>query len=74
MLGEKDRPGKQMKWDYEDEGTCWLNICVNGTLDFSFPISAMMTCFKTLALEISATALLTLSDNSGAAHSSSSCI
>lgn len=27
---------EQMKWDYEDEGIGWLNICVNGTLDFGF--------------------------------------
>lgn len=37
-----------MKWDYEDEGICWLYICVNGTLDFSFPISALMICLRLL--------------------------
>lgn len=39
---------EQMKWDYEDEGICWLYICVNGTLDFSFPISALMICLRLL--------------------------
>lgn len=46
----KGESGEQMKWDYEDEdeGICWLNICVNGTLDFSFPISALMICLRLL--------------------------
>lgn len=44
----KGQSVEQMKWDYEDEGICWLNICVNGTLDFSFPISALMICLRLL--------------------------
>lgn len=44
----KGQTVEQMKWDYEDEGICWLNICVNGTLDFSFPISALMICLRLL--------------------------
>lgn len=40
----------QMKRDSEaeDEGICRLNICVNGTLDFTFPISALMICLRLL--------------------------
>lgn len=44
----KRQTEEQMKWDNEDEGICWLNICVNGTLDFSFPISAVMICLRLL--------------------------
>lgn len=46
----KGQTVEQMKWDYEDEdeGICWLNICVNGSLDFSFPISALMICLRLL--------------------------
>lgn len=34
--GENGRSAEQMKWDYEDEGTRWLNMCVNGAVDFGF--------------------------------------
>ena len=34
----KGQTVEQMKWECEDEEMCWLNIWVNGTLDFSFPI------------------------------------
>ena len=41
-----------MDWHYEDEddddGMCWLSISVNGTLDFSFPISVLMICLRHL--------------------------
>lgn len=48
VLRGKVRSAERMKWDYEDEGTRRLNMCVNGTLDFSFPISALMICLRLL--------------------------
>lgn len=56
MLRGKGRSVEQMKWDYEDEGTRWLNMCVNGTLDFSFSYFSSDDMFKTLPLEISSAA------------------
>lgn len=44
----KRQTEEQMKWDCEDEGICWLSVCVNGTLDFPFPISALMICLRLL--------------------------
>lgn len=44
---------------------CWLNICVNGTLDFSFPLPGSDDMVKTLSA-----AALAVTDNLRAARNS----